>query len=318
MIYAVWAPLLVPFFAVPVAGRVAEAFRPRTAAWLLTAYAAVLALSTATALSLLFASGALSLRPVAALGHLRIPLVGDGLASSPAVAGLALLLLGTGATTAARRLRRQARELAEARRYTNTHTGGDLSVMADSRPDAFALPGRPGRIVVTAGMLRALEPAEREVLFAHERAHLAGRHHLFLRVTDIAAAWHPMLRLLRAPLVFALERWADESAARAVGDRALTARAIGRAALATRQAGPSDAGHRRPDIAIAATAGPVPRRVAALLGRDQPAVPRSQAGRHLVTGAIALCLAFSVGSTADAATDLHGSIEVAQGEYRQA
>ncbi|MFE3674581.1 M48 family metalloprotease, partial [Streptomyces goshikiensis] len=31
--------------------------------------------------------------------------------------------------------------------------------------------GRGGRIVVTTGMIRALGPAEREVLFGHERAH---------------------------------------------------------------------------------------------------------------------------------------------------
>ncbi|MFD7082334.1 M48 family metalloprotease [Streptomyces sp. NPDC059918] len=60
---------------------------------------------------------------------------------------------------------------------------------ADDRPDAFALPGgtrRAGRIVVTAGMLRALDPREREALLGHERAHSAGHHHVFPAVAQLA------------------------------------------------------------------------------------------------------------------------------------
>ncbi|PYC65838.1 M56 family peptidase, partial [Streptomyces tateyamensis] len=39
-----------------------------------------------------------------------------------------------------------------------------LAVLDDDRADAYALPGRPGRIVVTAGMLRALPAPERAAL----------------------------------------------------------------------------------------------------------------------------------------------------------
>ncbi|MEK8174640.1 M48 family metalloprotease [Streptomyces sp. M19] len=77
---------------------------------------------------------------------------------------------------------------------------------------------------MTTGMLRALPAREREALFAHERAHLAGRHHLFLAAGELAVALHPFLRGLREPLAYALERWADEAAAAAVGDRGLAAR----------------------------------------------------------------------------------------------
>ncbi|PYC61400.1 M56 family peptidase, partial [Streptomyces tateyamensis] len=70
---------------------------------------------------------------------------------------------------------------------------------------------------------------ERAALLAHERAHLRARHHLFLAAAEYAAVLHPALRRLRGPLGYHLERWADESAARSVGDRALTARAVGRA-----------------------------------------------------------------------------------------
>ncbi|MEU0007856.1 hypothetical protein ABZ079_27115 [Streptomyces sp. NPDC006314] len=37
-------------------------------------------------------------------------------------------------------------------------------------PRAFAVPDRPGRILVTSAMLGALEPAERRVLLTHGRA----------------------------------------------------------------------------------------------------------------------------------------------------
>ncbi|MFC0598451.1 M56 family metallopeptidase [Streptomyces palmae] len=312
MIYAIWAPLLVPFLAVPVARRLAPLLAPRAAAWLLAVSGAVLAGCTTAALGLLALEGALRLRPVASLGRLRLPLLADGVAASPPVAALALALLAATAVAACRLLLRLLREWVAARRHAPAGGGGDLSVIDDGHPDAFALPGRPGRIVVTAGMLRALDPAEREALFAHERAHLAGRHHLFLALADLVAVCHPVLRGLRAPLGYALERWADEAAARAVGDRTLTARAIARAALATRAAEGSGSAHRRPRFAVAATTGPVPRRVAALLGTGEPARPRSRALRRVAAAAIAGCLVFSVGAALDAATDLHGSIEVAQ------
>ena len=148
-------------------------------------------------------------------------------------------------------------------------------MLRDPSPDAYALPGRPGRIVVTTGMLRALEPAEREALFAHERAHLVGRHHLFLAAAELAAHCHPALRSLREPLAYALERSADEYAAGAVGDRKLAARAIGRAALASRAV----AAPGRPRAVLAAAAGPVPRRVAALLDR-RPAAQAAPLARR--------------------------------------
>ncbi|MCZ0993311.1 hypothetical protein O1L44_09595 [Streptomyces noursei] len=117
-------------------------------------------------------------------------------------------------------------------------------------------------------MLRALPPAEREALFAHERAHLAGRHHLFLLAAELAAVCHPLLRELRSPLAYALERWADESAAARVGDRQVTARAIGRAALAARThaAAPRPAPRRPPRPARS----PPGRRPAGLRPRGGP------------------------------------------------
>lgn len=155
--------------------RLARSLPPRAAAWLLTGCAAALAACTAAALGLLTAAGALRLPPVAALGHLSLPLLGgDPVVSVPA-AGVAAALLTACALAVVHRTLRHHTELRTARRTTDAHPpSGDLCVLPDSAPDAYALPGRPGRVVVTAGMLRALPPDEREALFAHERAHLAG------------------------------------------------------------------------------------------------------------------------------------------------
>jgi beta-lactamase regulating signal transducer with metallopeptidase domain len=148
-------------------------------------------------------------------------------------------------------------------------------------------------------MLRALGPAEREALLAHERAHLAGRHHVFLAALELACACHPALRLLRGPLSYALERGADEAAATAVGDRRLAALAIGHAALAGRPAA-------RPRVALSVAAGPVPRRVAALL------TPRPARTPRVLAVAVVAALVLSAGCALHAAVDLHTSIEVAQ------
>ncbi|MFJ5289501.1 M56 family metallopeptidase [Streptomyces sp. NPDC088348] len=124
---------------------------------------------------------------------------------------------------------------------------GDLAVLDDPAPTAFALPGIPGRIVVSSGMLQALAPDERRALLAHERAHLQRRHHLFLLVLQLASAVNPLLRPLARAGGFALERWADEEAGSVVADRSLVARAVARAALATKRAA---------QPALAATGGP--------------------------------------------------------------
>ncbi|WEB40318.1 M56 family metallopeptidase [Streptomyces yunnanensis] len=315
MIFAVWLPLVMPLLAVPTARRLAESLPPRAAAWLLAGCAAALAACTAAALGLLTAAGALRLPPVAAFGHLERALPGgDAVVTVPA-APVAGALLACCAFAVARRALRHRAELRAARRAADAHgLAGDLCVLPEAAPDAYALPGRPGRVVVTAGMLRALPPAEREALFAHERAHLAGRHHLFLLAAELAAVCHPLLRELRSPLAYALERWADESAAARVGDRQVTARAIGRAALAAR----THAAAPRPSAAPAATTGPVPRRVAALLGSDRAADrPRGRSlpgGRRLIAATLLACVAFSAAGAVDAAADLHQTVETAQGE----
>ncbi|MFI5761583.1 M56 family metallopeptidase [Streptomyces sp. NPDC051563] len=313
VLHTAWIPLLVPFLVSPAGKRLASNLPPRQAMWLLTATAAGLAAASTCALALLIVPGATHLHVVAALGDLLTPLSSGSPDSVIATAVTAAALLVWCTARLVRGVRRRWTQLRHAGRLA-AEADGELVVLPDEHPDAYALPGTPGRIVVTTGMLRALSAPEREVLLAHERAHLRERHHLFTAVVDLAGLCHPALRTLREPLAYALERSADEAAAGAVGSRRLTARAIGRAALATRSS--AAAVRTRPASALSATAGPVPRRVAALLGHGA----EDRMARHLARRAAALvlvaCLALSAGASLQAADNLHDGIEVAQGETR--
>lgn len=119
------------------------------------------------------------------------------------------------------------------RRQRAPGNGRELAVIEADEAVAYSLPGRPGQVVVSTGMLRSLDAKERQVLIAHERSHLRRHHHRYVRLTELAVAAMPFLAPLNARLRFAVERWADEDAADEIGDRALVASAIARAALAS-------------------------------------------------------------------------------------
>ncbi|MFE2303986.1 M48 family metalloprotease [Streptomyces sp. NPDC059445] len=153
----------------------------------------------------------------------------------------------------------------------------ELVVAASPTPRAFAIPGKPGRILVTASMLGALEPAERRVLLAHERAHLTHRHAALSTAVALAAAANPLLVPVRDTVVFLLERWADEEAASSVGDRNTTARALARAALVSQ--------HARTGCALHFSGHAVSRRIAALQTAPPPVV-RSVGAAVLALGAL--------------------------------
>jgi Zn-dependent protease with chaperone function len=137
------------------------------------------------------------------------------------------------------------------------HADG-LIVINDDRADAFSTPPPDGRIVVTAGLLRGLNAAERRALLAHEGSHLARGHSWWVVAADLAAAANPMLRPTARAVQQAVERWADEDAAAEVGDRTLVAHTLARSALLVQAARPVT-----PTLAAATTG--VPERVTALL-----------------------------------------------------
>jgi Zn-dependent protease with chaperone function len=155
---------------------------------------------------------------------------------------------------------------------------GDLEVIASPELFAYAQPGRPGRVVVSRGMLEALSGEEQLVLFAHERAHLRHRHHRYIAVADACAAALPPLRPLATGVRFACERWADEDAASVVGERKLVARAVATAALARVET---------PAASFGGTRSGVPARVEAML---RPA-SRGRASALLIAAPAALAVA---------------------------
>jgi Zn-dependent protease with chaperone function len=235
---------------------------PRAATWLLTGTATVAASAWATALALLGFTLVGQIPLVASEGpwSAGVLAANDPVHRSVALVCALLLLASVAGLTVASW--RRVRVLVDGwREYRELPAAGDLAVVDDPVPTAFALPGMPGRIVVSSGMLQALSADERRALLAHERAHLRHRHHLFLLVLQLASAVHPLLRPLVREGAFTVERWADEEAAAEVADRSLVARAVARAALATKRA---------PRRALAAAGGPVPRRVQALLTPPAP------------------------------------------------
>ncbi len=151
------------------------------------------------------------------------------------------------------------RQVLARRRWAMEGTAGRrLAVLDTDEPIAYAAPGSPGCVVVSQGMLDALGPRERQVLFAHERAHLDQNHHRYLLVAELAVAVLPMLRPLAEQLRMATERAADDAAVHAMGDdRPLVARSIAKAAVS--------AGEYRALVA-GFGGGSVPLRVEALLG----------------------------------------------------
>ncbi|MQY15820.1 hypothetical protein SRB5_60110 [Streptomyces sp. RB5] len=295
---AVYLPLLLSVLAPFGARYVAERCEPRLATWLLTASAVILGAAGTVSLGLLAVAGLLRLPWLADLGHWSAPMAQRDSPAELSVSLLAGLGLGGAVVMAARMLWRRARTLAAAALEAACLPVRDgLVVVEDETPDAFALPGLPGRVVVSTGMLRTLDASEHAVLLAHERAHLTGHHYAFVALAQLGAAANPFLRPLAAAVGYTVERWADESAAAVTGDRVRVARAVGKAALAAR--------HTR-GLALGIRglrgAGPVPRRVAALLA------PRPV--RRPVLTAVAVALpALAVVSGVEAVRDLHLLLE---------
>ncbi|MEU3980730.1 M48 family metalloprotease [Streptomyces sp. NPDC026672] len=300
--------LLVPFALPALARRALERLAPVTALWTVTGAAVALAGCSLAALGAFVLTGLLTLPVFAALGELVHPLdTASGTLVLPAAA-VSTGVLAVCAAGLVRSVLRQTRAFRAARTEAGRGpAAGDLCVVDSPRADAYALPGRPHRIVVTTGMLRSLDAGEREVLFAHERAHNEGGHHYFLAAAELAAHCHPALRRVRDCVRLAAERAADEAAASAVGDRRLTARAIARAALA----GHADRS-TRPDFAAAATTGPVPHRVRALL--TAPGAPPRAA--RWIAALLIICTAAACATSATAVLDFHHRVEVAQGEQQ--
>ncbi|MET1075917.1 MAG: M56 family metallopeptidase [Umezawaea sp.] len=295
-----WSVLATPLLVALGAHLLIDRLRPESALRVF-AWSAVVAAAASTVTLLLFAVKALVEVPaVAALGGFSPePVVADT-AHVPWVSWVSLTWVVLVAVMTGWRWHGRRAALRAARAAVEgLPPRGDLVTVADDRVAAFALPGRPRRIVVTTGMLAVLDERQRGALIAHERAHLAGGHHRLVWATRLAATAHPVLWPVARQVAYLVERVADESAAAELGDRHHVARAIGVAALAAK----ADRGPLGALMALGPAPGTVPRRVSALMA------PRPRLGWPGVV--LVLLAAGTVLWTAECARDLQELLELA-------
>ncbi|GLZ49844.1 hypothetical protein Acsp06_60290 [Actinomycetospora sp. NBRC 106375] len=276
MRYAVYAPwLLSSVLALPAVTatlrRLPDRVDPRPVLVLLTISMAAAAVATTASLVMLVAVGVAQLGQASPLtspsGHAAPGAVPVGVTAAVA---LAVVLVRTVRECRGRRRRR--RRVHDALRSSGRPEDG-VALIDDGRVFAVAAPGWrrcPRRVVVSRGLVEALDRGEYDAVVAHEREHLDRGHHRHLAVAGLAVALNPLLRPWWEELVYTAERCADEGAARRMADRELVGRAVGRAALSARtsHARPVASAFPASSLALGVTTGPVPRRVAALLAGD--------------------------------------------------
>jgi Zn-dependent protease with chaperone function len=272
-------PLLIGTAGALLARRLARRLRPSLATVLLTALALSVSLATGFVLFLAGLVAVAELPGTAPTGRWSIDTLRDSIPIPPAV-GLAAGALAVVLAVSA--LERVARVVTQARRISAVAArlrpvAGDLVVTDDPLVVAYAIAGRPGRIVVSSGLLRLLTGAQRRALLAHEGAHLRFHHQAYVQLGRLAAAANPLMRPVARAIELAVERWADEAAVREVGDRVTVARALAAAALGGRPA---------PRGVLAGARHDVLDRVVILLGAPQ----RARTGVATVLAAsVALC-----------------------------
>jgi hypothetical protein len=126
---------------------------------------------------------------------------------------------------------------------------------------AYCVAGWQPTVILTTGAVQALDPGQLDAVLAHERAHLAGRHHRLLAMARIGREVLPFLPLMRdaeeqvAPQV---ELHTDDAATRARDPRLLATALIVLATAAS------------PAPALAAGAADSVHRIHRLLGPCEP------------------------------------------------
>jgi Zn-dependent protease with chaperone function len=212
-----------------------------------------------------------------------------------AAAALALWRYGRRVQRAGRR----SREHAQAARIAGRALAGTGAlVLDDPRPAAYCVPrralARTGPIVVTSGALAVLDAAQLAAVLAHERAHLAARHHAIVTATRGLTAAFPAVPLFTAgaaEVARLTEMSADDAAARRAGRGPLAAALL---AIATGTAvpavpgGPGRPGRPGRPGGLAAAGYAVPARVERML--RPPARPLLRAGVGLGLAAVLAAL----------------------------
>ena len=199
------------------------------------------------------------------------------------VAGLGLTIAGAvaartalTATTHLRAAGRQALRHAQTARLVGRPEPALEAVLVEhSQPAAYCVAGRQPTVILTTAAVQALDPGQLDAVLAHERAHLAGRHHRLLALARIGRQVLPFLPLMRdaeQQVARLVELHADDAATRARDPRLLATALV---VLAT-AAGPASA--------LAAGATDSVQRIHRLLG---PSEPLGRARRQLLRAAAA-------------------------------
>jgi Zn-dependent protease with chaperone function len=150
-----------------------------------------------------------------------------GLVAATAVLSAFVVVLASRVGRFLTTARVSSRRHAESARIIGRRVAGIDGLVIDApQKVAYCVGGRPGTVVITSAAVAALERPHLDAVLAHERAHLAGRHHLLLTATRALATSVPQLRLFtvaHAEVARLLEMCADDCAARRHGPTALLA-----------------------------------------------------------------------------------------------
>jgi hypothetical protein len=203
------------------------------------------------------------------------------------VAGLGLTLAAAvvartalTAVTHLRAVRRHALRHAQTARLVGRREPALGAVLVDhEQPAAYCVAGPHPTVILTTAALQALDPDQVDAVLAHERAHLAYRHHQLLAIARIGRQMLPFLPLMRdadTQITRLVEMHADDAATAGRGAGPLATALV---ILAT-AAGPA------PGLGAAAT--DAVQRIQRLLS---PAEPLGRVRRQLLrAGAAALAL----------------------------
>ncbi|NOY55272.1 MAG: M48 family metalloprotease [Actinobacteria bacterium] len=152
-------------------------------------------------------------------------LVGHVLGGGPIVGWVVFamaLLLPVSAIVTSLRCRTRYRRL-RADPWVGTHRPygeHELVVLPSAEMVAISVPGRPGQVILSEGLLDTLAPAELDAVLRHEGAHLDLRHSRYLllaAVVQCAVGWLPTVRGSVGSLRLSVEEWADAVAVRDLG-----------------------------------------------------------------------------------------------------
>jgi len=280
VISAFVVPFLAAILLAALAPSAARRLPPRVAVAFLTASALAVAGGTWIAIGGVLAATFAQIPMVASLGHWSPAVVREFAPFPFAVCVVASLGVGAVALRTAVLLMMDVRRLGRAWAVCR-RTPQALVVLNDEAQFAYAVPGWPGRIVLSTGLLRSFSAKQRRAVLAHEQAHLDGHHELFQIAASACANANPLLRTLPAAVRLACERWSDEAAAASVGDRRTVALAIARAGSRVTSG----------VMTFAVAGSDVPTRVATLLsppkGRRSWFIEAAIAGAALVAAAAA-------------------------------